>query len=816
MSDIVEFNKDLYIFHVNKETKNDVETDIFYIKSKDEGVTWSSKHFVSENASDAKYICADSFHSNIIHVLYAENVEASPQQYYLSYAKGYLDAGDIVWNSQRFTYDTAYPKKFIDTAMTVDKCHFVFEENNKVYYSYLDNTDEEADAIVENDRLLIAENATCPRIIIDSSNNIFIFFITGGDIKYVRYNAAFNSWSQKFLVTEDVDVIVDNLTLAIDYLDINNSIHLLYVKDNAVKHIRSISNKKWTTPINIFSDTTYEYCPEIVIDCDGNVNALAGARSLSSPSTGDKLFYRYSTDSVVWNSIEEISRYTPYQSTTIAQDIKPAAITDYKSALNVTYIEKHIEYNETQADQIYFKIVDGVFDPFENPVIPLISISPTFLAKNKQRNFSQANLVQDVNDKFFLYEYDSLFREVTVKTSEDYGNTWTRESTAWAAADTIKDLTIRCNGYDTVALYKKYNTGSWSIYYRTLYQGDTEWTDEAMLVATTVSMKEKSIDFQLTSDNIYVIWVEWNGSNWVIRVFDGLQFLLRTFNVLGTPATNSNTGDTVDVNVALEIYTTSDSPELVKALVVHTETYYIDIGDETLGMRKRLVATSIDILNDVQVRTVIDDDWVESDYNNFNNLTGVSVSIDKTNKQVAHICYNKTIWPTELYVGRDKYEQVTYWSAYVLQDDSYYQPTEVIKSSKPINLEQVYFNETRCVAIPGSNDIYIISSGKHVSTLGTNYATWFVRAEMNILDNIRTLTKKKLVSFTTFIDDFNNECITLMVDSQDSLHFVTNQYSEVSYGNSVYSKLINDDQPVIEYQTVLPALIEPLESEPPV
>lgn len=822
MTDIIEFNKDLYIFHPNKENKNDLDTDLFYIKSKDEGVNWSSKQKITEFGSSVNYVTADAFQTNIIHVLYREYAEdSSPNpSYYLTYAKGYLNDETLEWATQRLTLDPNLDKRHIDTAMSPDKCHYVYQDFQDVYYSYFDNTTEDA-TIVQEDRVLIKESAVHPRIILDDDGNIYVFYIDlqNLNIMYVRFNAAFNSWSQPFLVVEAVDAVdALNISIAVDYSDITNSINLLYNKDNVVYHTRSISNKKWTAPIVVFSDVTYTYSPEIVIDCDGNVNALVGAKSSTSPSAGDKVFYRYSTDGIVWGTTATISRYTPWESTNLASDIKPSATTDFKGALNVTYSENHIEYNETQSDQIYFKIVDGVFSPFVNPVIPLVSIPPVFLAKAKQRNFTQANIITDVNDKMFLYEYDSLFREVTVKTSEDYGNTWTKESTAFTVDDTIKDLTIKTNGYETVAIYKKYDTGSWGVFGRVLEQGDIEWSNEVQIVATTNIMKEKSIDFVIQDQTIYVVTVSFTGSPLQYKI--NLHVLDLDLVLINSPATvsiatiNSTFNTLVDVSLAIDWYISNSSPTDLMLVIPYCETY--KIGSPEL-LRKRIKVATYNTNTLSTAQTVIDDDWVNNEVPSTANLTSLSVSTNKEQLDtIAHICYTKTVWPAETYIGREKFEQITYWVAFQ-PGVGYYQPIEIIKSSKPINLEQTYFNETRCIAKqdPDVNHLYVMTSGKHVSTLGTNYASWFARAEIDTVNSTRKLSNKKLVSYTTFIDDYNNECIALCQDSQDSIHFVTDQYSEVSYGTTVYSKTIEADLPLFEYQTVLPTLIEPVEEETP-
>lgn len=833
MSSLVNFQNTLYLLYTDKPSATATTSKLYYNTSSDGGDTWFNKTAISNNASNIKWLNSKSAFYNNIHIAYSENVtESGEEKYYLNYINGYLNNGTLTFNEQRLftgSPDDQVEKKYIDMDITRDKCHLVWVENtNDIYYASIDNTTEDGTITVSAKTVPVEETSAIKhtQIISDSNNNLYLFYVrkrtsgTGSVVKYVKFNNDFQSWSQpKTVIFGAADQEDSTISVAISPKD--DSISILYVAtDLKVKCIFSINNaQNWSAPVTVFADTDYDYACRLYSDCLGNLSAFVGAKSnIGSPAEKDIIYYSYSTNrGVSWTTQEEVERFDNDAYISSAEDIKPTGTYDEKLALCMTYEEiNEVELLE-QNNVIFFKTVNGVYDPYVASAIPRVSIDPVIITKDSiTRSLTNPNIIQDSNKQLFIYEYDSIFRTVTERKSVDYGNTWESQTAVFTVTDDLNFLKVISDGSTKWAFYQLESSGLNEIYARRKTTFTDSWESETKIFPLGISplpipgTSELPLDVILIDEYIFIsIYYQASSQDFIYTAV-----LDDDFTLVDSDTVQINIGAETEANgitgISLDYYVDNNSPNTIGILVAYNETYLT--GGSPDLTRKRIKLLNYKAIDrdsptfGSSVTTTLDDNWADNDVPNSSYLMSPKVITDKSIvNPIAHVLYCKTTYDEEL----SSPEQIVYWAMMDVDTSTLIEyPTEVLAPEQNGTEEQVYFTEVTGVVSQSTDSnisrLHIYGFGDHISIFGTNYTGWASTAQYNISEQERYRTNKSLQSGQTYAPVLTSKVITMLKDDQNSIHYVTTQYDDSAYGTTYYSKVIDEDIPSNESLSLIP------------
>lgn len=834
MSSIFNFQDTLYTVYPNKDLTTDTTSKLFTIKSSDEGSTWFSPTAISDNASDVKYLNSKSAFFNNVHIAYAETIDYSGDTYHLSYIKGYLDNSDTLqYVEQPILEDQEIEIKHVDMDVTRELAHIVWEQDFEIYYLNTDNTNEESSIEFSALETPVSENVSkkFPRIVSDSDKNLYLFYVAGSDLKFIKYNAAFLSWSQSFTIATDVSSQSGSISISAAVSPKDDSLYVIYVAtDGTVKTSFSLSQGlRWSLPVNVFTDDQ-DYAPVLYSDCDGNITAMAGIKSTTSPRLEDKIVHRYSTDrGISWGEESDVERFFGGEFIDEAEEIIPYAVSDVKGGLNVTYQEERIKDVVEENNVIFFKTVDGIFESYQEIPIPRISIDPTFLNKSANRHLTQPNIITDSNDQMFIYEYDSIFRQVVEKKSTDFGNTWSNEVKQFDADDDLRFLRVVTDGNTKWAFYQLDAQGVGKIYVRSLAGGASEWSEQTEIFPTNLPVASNSISgtkertFEVVEKDGYFIFALYYFGEY--EEFENrilVAMLDENYDVIDSDDSAESTNDDgtmFESGIGLDYY--NRGSEQIGAAISFMD--YRDFGSPAL-FRPRIrtrVFYNVDLgtsLGSDQTRT-IDDNWDGDSVHTPEYLMSPTIITDKSveNPRI-NVVYCKTTSSPE----NNLPEQLVYWGTIGVDRVVSTAPIVIIKSNLNINSEQLYLSEVTGISsdsiVDGSDittTIHVTGVGKHISTLGTNFAAWYVIAEeFHSDETTKRISDKSIRSESTSIDVINEETVTMVKDSQESIHTVVSQFDINSTSNSIYTKRIVEDESEYDSLTILGTPIGSIIIEP--
>ena len=283
-------------------------SEIFYVYSTDNGLTWSQMMNVSRTDSQASYestLAVDS--QNNLHCVWKQwNADSNSWDLYYTMYDG------VFWSqSKNITQQYASSNTSHFSSMVVDSndnLHVVYGapiNNYNIFYIYYDGVSWSSPLNLSN----VPWDADCPCIAIDSLNHLHVVWrerITDAPIVYT-YNDGM-SWSSP----EAVVTIPGGQSFApCIVIDSQDYPQLVWQwgnlpSDTGDVYYSAFNGTSWSPPLNL-SNTTRESCyHSLAIDSLDNLYVVWAERTAHS---NREVFYR-TYNGVTWSNIANLSRDT--------------------------------------------------------------------------------------------------------------------------------------------------------------------------------------------------------------------------------------------------------------------------------------------------------------------------------------------------------------------------------------------------------------------------------------------------------------------------------------------------------------------------
>jgi predicted neuraminidase len=246
--------------------------EIYYVKSTDGGVTWTSGKRLSWTAGESKCPVVAADISGNIHVFWEDDTPGNREIYY----KKSTDGGVTWTSSKRLSWTAGQSLEFSESGVAADslgKLHVVWEDNTAVNTEifYKRSTDGGANW-TKNKRLTWTSSfSRWPDIAVDSSGNLHVFWTDytpgNGEVYYKKSTDGGNTWTS----AQNLSWNSGNSWAATMALDSSDNLHLFW-SDNTPGNYEIYYRKSmdggatWTTRRRLTWTSGLSWDPKIVID----------------------------------------------------------------------------------------------------------------------------------------------------------------------------------------------------------------------------------------------------------------------------------------------------------------------------------------------------------------------------------------------------------------------------------------------------------------------------------------------------------------------------------------------------------------------